>query len=156
MNVAGSTVGVWRLRSEKRCAAPNLTCRLSSVPEPIDGGPDSGQYLDATTWDSADARWSIGTQDADALYERSIADDRLPAEWAKTFRRFVEPTSPAKAEYPVTYLRGGLQIRLPDLPAHTTVEVHQAAAWRETLSPDDVSTWWAVDLGPGRLQIEDL
>jgi hypothetical protein len=97
------------------------------------GDPESGECLEAQSWDSNGYRVTIGTEDFEALSRR------LP------FLAFTE------AQYPVIYSDQGLAIDIPEVPKHKEFSLHFVIAWRLLPDPAEISTWVAVDIPHSKL-----
>lgn len=151
MQIDRGWLGVFRLQASRRVALPRLSCTLAGDVRGFTGGGDSGELLDAQTWDDGQTSVSIGTEDADALCRRARHARRLPPSWVEHLCPFFEkPESARHLRYPVVYLQHGVAIDLPPLPAGDRCEVHLAAALRPKTTDDDASTWYAVDIDPRR------
>lgn len=100
---------------------------------PTSGDPESGECLDAQSWDRDGHRVSIGTEDFDALCHR------LPQ------FGFTESC------YPVSYADDGLTIHVPAIPDLASISLHFIIAWRSLPDPRDCSTWFAVDIPHAKL-----
>jgi hypothetical protein len=150
-------LGVWRLRSTEAVAVPPLVCLLLDGGSGYDGGPESGEDLDAQTWSDGVRAVSIGTEDPEALSWRAHRGDSLPSSWASVLEPFRYWEQAYPDIDPIRYLPYGIAIDLPTLPAGELCEVHHVAAWvtdhdaawQIGIEPD-VSTWRAVDSGEAR------
>jgi hypothetical protein len=112
----------------------NVRCECVWDDSPVAGDPESGECLDAQSWDSNGYRVTIGTEDFEALGRR------LP---------FLGLT---EAEYPVIYSDSGLTIVIPTVPKLTEFSLHFVIAWRSLPDPAEISTWIAVDIPHSRLE----
>ena len=112
----------------------NVRCECTWSTSPGTGDPESGEGLDAQSWDGDGYRVTIGTEDFEELGRR------LP---------FLGLT---ESEYPVVYTDGGLTIVLPIVPRDTDFSLHFVIAWRSLPDPDDCATWFAVDIPHSKLE----
>ena len=128
-----STVGVLIHISALEPLA-NVRCECVWDDSPVAGNPESGECLDAQSWDSNGYRVTIGTEDFEALSRR------LPL------------MGLTEAEYPVIYSDSGLTIVIPTVPKDTEFSLHFVIAWRSLPDPAEISTWIAVDIPHSKLQ----
>jgi hypothetical protein len=96
--------------------------------------PDTGESLDAQSWDSNCHRVTVGTEDCVVLCRR------LPD------LGFTEARSP------MTYNEDRLGILIPDVTEGSSFSLHFVIAWRSLPDPADCSTWFAVDIPHARLE----
>ena len=143
MQLDGCEAAVWRYRARSDGLALTLRCGWDILPEGADGGPESGQALDAQTWDVGSQSVTIGTEDSEWLAQRAARGLWMP----QRLESELETADP----YPVTYLSDGLQITLPDLAQGEIGQVHFVVAWAKRLHEKDASTWFAVDMPPERI-----
>jgi hypothetical protein len=111
----------WRFTARQAVTRLEVTAGLTATAPGVDGGPDSGERLDAVTFENAMAVVSIGGPD----------EEQLLAEFG--------------LECHVRYLDDGtVSWMLPGLEPAGTAQLTLAVAWSE---PTDLpATWWAVDL----------
>lgn len=122
--------GMWRLQAH----APVDSCIFTAVWEDgyiwKEGGPHSGEWLYAKSYDDVQTQVSIGTDDEDALARRSHYRDGIPTEWEPYFR-----STPNHFDWfslqPIHYeIRdAGLAIPLPPLGAGKLCQIHFIVAW---------------------------
>lgn len=93
-----------------------VTARLTATAPGVEGGPSSGEWLDAVTLENASAVVSIGGPDEDRLREESGVEGSVE----HVDDRTITWRSPAASELTI------------------------AVAWSEPA--DDPATWFAVDL----------
>ena len=98
------------------------------------GCAESGEHLDAQSWELPIGFLMIGTEDGDVLNER------MP--WIET--------TPRDQHYPVEYLDNGFRLSLPYVPPSTLVEFHFVLAYN-TVESDNVAEWIAVGIPHRRL-----
>jgi hypothetical protein len=141
---------VWRVKS----LINHLKCEYYSVLNPdnplgIDGGTDSGEHLEALTWDYKEHRLTLGTQDGVKLVHRAEMNDLMP-------NRF-KATDEISQHSIVQILENGFNVPVPELMKNELCQVHFVIAWNKCEREDDVSTWFAVDLeGKSILSKEEL
>lgn len=133
MHVEGCKAVVWRLRASQATAQVVLSCELSALPLGADGGPDSGEGLEAYTWFCDGKVLSLGTEDGEFLARRASKGYLLPP-------RLVPDLVQA-----VRYSDTGLHVAVPALEAGEQVEIHFVVAWATAGDPDACDTWFAVD-----------
>jgi len=103
-----------------------------------DGGPDSGQNLDAQTWDDGQTTVSLGTEGDDALFVRAEANDWLP-------QRFVHQSTDEYTLSLVRYLDKGLAIDFGKVFPNELVQAHFVVAW-SPYNAESMGTYNAVEL----------
>ena len=112
----------------------DLRCECTWDQSPATGNPESGECLDAQSWDCDGHRVTIGTEDFELLSRR------LPI------------LGLTEAEYPDIYSDSGLAIVIPTVPRDTEFSLHFVIAWRSVPDPDDCATWFAVDIPHAKLE----
>jgi hypothetical protein len=121
---------VWRIKP----LTENIRCKfITNIDiKKVNGGPDSGEDLDAITWDVDQYRATLGTQDNIAIVRRSINNDFMPN---------------GIHDYEVVhYLNNELQVYIPNLIKNDISQVHFVLSWTKRKDEDDVSTWFAADM----------
>lgn len=117
----------------------NLTfcCRWADEVSQLDGGGNSGEYLEAQTWDDGVTEISLGTSDEEGLFCR--AGRELPSSWSQ---------SPHAADMSGLYVHGidnrGLRIAPPPLMKDESCELYFKVAWCK-YSEENANSWFAVD-----------
>lgn len=111
----------------------NVRCECVWDDSPAAGNPESGECLDAQSWDSDGYRVTIGTEDFEAL------NRRLPL------------LGLMEAENTVIYSDSGLTIVIPTVPKDTEFSIHFVIAWRSLPDPAEISTWIAVGIPHSKL-----
>ncbi len=91
------------------------------------GDTNSGEGLDAQSWDLDEARLMLGTEDGDALRRRM---PWLPSD---------------EQSYPIDYLSNGFRISIPYIAPNNNVGFHFVLAYNQVDRGDD-SEWFAVDV----------
>ena len=113
----------WRLEARHALPASAITAGLTPASPDIEGGPDSGEHLDAVTLANANAVMSIGGP-----------DDEVLEHWG--------------SECGPRYLNDHtLRWQLPAMAHSETAELTIAVAWSEPT--EEPATWMAVDIAPG-------
>jgi hypothetical protein len=120
MVVDGATLVRVRIEGGVRHDLP-LNLRVTAD---LEGGPESGQWLDSVGYPAPGGTLQVGVRDC---------------EWLETKRIISEP---------VSYDPRGLRQTVNEAPAGALL--HVSVAWRATkgdlASPDNSATWFAVDL----------
>ena len=145
--------GMWRVR----VSVPADPLVFSCLWEPgylwTEGSPNSGEGLDAQTWEKSDQESgflcvTVGTVDTDWLAghaQRGL----LPHRWADLLGWSYGGTGKVD---PVVYFPDGFRLILPALAAGEQCQVQFVAAWSSSPSAEaaesDASTWYAVDCPP--------
>jgi hypothetical protein len=91
------------------------------------GGRESGEHLDAQSWQIGDGLLMIGTEDGDVL------QNRMP--WISTDGN----------EYPIEYLSNGFRLSFSYIPPNARVEFHFVLAYNR-IECENQSEWFAVDI----------
>ena len=153
MQVDGCWAGVWRVKAAADANALEFRCEWEPGYTWTEGGPSSGEWLDAQTWDDGKVQVTVGTQDPEALASRATRGDLLPTRWAKTLGWPALSADEIKVSDPVAYTPQGFRLSLPDLRRGELCQVHFIAAWSPAPpTPEEaqndsfyVSPWYAVD-----------
>lgn len=135
MEVENCLAAVWRIlpfKQEKNCI---FSAQWHEGYTWKDGGPDSGESLDAQTWYNDEYEISIGTQDGEMLKARSQLNDMMPT----AFNDNIDPLALIK------YTKRGLFVPIDNIFSNKICQVHFVVSWNRRKA-DDVSTWYAVDL----------
>lgn len=145
--------GVWRLRAAMLKTfisgeRPEFSCCWEPGYHWTEGGPNSGEGLDAQTWETDRAKVTIGTTDAEWLAghaKRGV----LPPRWADlldfNYGGIVPDIDTGKFD-PVVYLENGFRIVLSPLESGEMCQVQFLVAWSSDV--DNVFTWFVVDQSP--------
>ncbi len=91
------------------------------------GSPESGECLDAQSFNIADSRVMIGTEDGEAMASR--------LKWFHLTDK----------NYPIGYLANGFELAFDYIPPHAILDFHFIVAYNAEASDDD-SEWFAVDI----------
>jgi len=91
------------------------------------GSSESGEHLDAQSWQVGDGMLMIGTENGDVL------QNRMP--WIPT----------GANEYPIEYLPNGFRLSFAYIPPNDIVEFHFVLAYNR-IECENQSEWFAVDV----------
>lgn len=94
----------------------------------LKGAPDSGERLDAQSWENATHIVMVGTEDYEALNER------------------MPELSLREELYPIEYMTDGFRIMIPSVEPGTRLSLHYVIATNRLPEPVDCSCWYAVDI----------
>ena len=126
----GYHAALWRIRAEKqRLADYLLTCRFEAASH-LEGGPCSGESLDAQEWSDGKINLTIGTQDGRAVFR---CPGQVPARWLPADSGFKEISH-------VEYASDGFVLRPPDLEPGEVAQFQFVVAWA---SEADRSKAWS-------------
>ncbi|GGI18065.1 hypothetical protein GCM10007380_41070 [Gottfriedia solisilvae] len=133
--------GVWRIKP----LINNLKCIFETklTPKYTNGlvsGPNSGEGLDAITFEYEEIRMTLGTEDGLTLINRSKKKDLM----ANQFSSFNHEFPDGIIEYIDGYT--GLSVSLDELDKNEISQIHFVVAWNNTIDENDVSTWFTVDM----------
>lgn len=126
----------WKIKATEDRSSFKAICKFEPNCK-VDGGPESGEHLDAQGWESEKHILSLGTDDGEYLNFRA-EKNILPKRFATQ--------NPDGLSW-VNYVDNGLEIEVPDLLKNEYIELRFSIAWKEKeQNENDVSTWFAVDL----------
>lgn len=151
MSVTDCWAGMWRLRATTAATSsnerPEFVCRWESGYQWTEGGPNSGEGLDAQTWENAETIVTVGTADCEWLSGHA-QQGILPPRWADLLGWNYDGAT-GKID-PVTYLKDGIQVILPELNRGEMCQIHFVVAWSPSTGDEqaDISTWYAADQRP--------
>lgn len=104
----------------------DFLCQFATA---IEGGPESGEHLDAQSWEGEHDIVVIGTEDGEMLSARmpwiEVSDDPLAL---------------------VQYQKDSMRVPLKGIPAGVTVTLHYVIAENSKPEPVECSAWYAVDV----------
>lgn len=107
------------------------SCRLETE---IEGGPESGERLDAISWEGKHDLVVVGTEDGEAI------SDRMPwLEFNGDPLAFVQ------------YQKDGLTVPFKQVPAGVRIGLHYVVAENSNPEPLECSAWYAVDIRHAKL-----
>ncbi|WP_370945761.1 hypothetical protein AB5J62_42760 [Amycolatopsis sp. cg5] len=123
----------WHIVAEEPVPEVTLTAALTGIPEDAVGDIDSGERLEAVTFQTADVAVTLGGPDYELVHAYAASRDYLPSRWVDELDEFpVEIAEPARLIW-----------RLPGLKPGESVKLAVAVAWGEP-SEYSVSSY-AVD-----------
>ena len=136
LDVTECRAAIWRIRAERQTLTNYvLTCGIELAGE-YDGGPNSGEYLDAQTWSDGITSLSIGTLDSDAIDSFRRKGEMIPDRWAKSELRSI-----------TDYVSSGFVLKPPALQPGEIALFQFIVAWAP--EPEgDFETWCAVYQSP--------
>ncbi|WP_142289538.1 hypothetical protein [Gottfriedia luciferensis] len=141
MDVDKVYAGVWRIKP----LINNLKCIFETklIPKNTKGlvsGPNSGEGLDAITFEYEENQMTLGTEDGLTLINRSKKNDLM----ANQFSSFNHESPDAIIEYIEGYT--GLSVQLDELDKNEISQIHFVVAWNKNIDENDGSTWFTVDM----------
>ncbi len=95
---------------------------------PSAGAPETGEALDAQSWESSQATVMIGTEDTEFL------------------RRRLPFLNLSDADQLTEFLRDGLRMTLQNMEPLSPISLHFVVASNPIPEPAECSTWYAVDI----------
>ena len=107
MQVDGYWACVWRVKAAADANALEFRCEWESDCIWTEGGPSSGEWLDAQTWDDGKVQVTVGTEDPESLASRATRGDLLPTRWAKTLGWSALSADESQGSDPVAYTPQG-------------------------------------------------
>jgi hypothetical protein len=129
---------LWRMQVYEALSQVRFSAQFMPSAASIDGGSNSGEHLDAQTWDDGTTELSLGTADGQALLYRAKADEWFPKRYAAQAMDWdILPV--------VDYVPYGLRVHIKDVAPGDRFQIHFAVAWA-LFDPESVGTWLAVDL----------
>jgi len=146
MTVTASLVAVWRILALAEIGPCVFEATWAPAVNLPDGGPDSGQALNALTWGNESVELSLGAPDAEGLVRYDKVGVQLPRSW-----RTLLQTQDLTTIHIEDYFANGLRVRLPSLIRGETAHMHFAVAWADPPTGDPAS-WFAVDVGANSLR----
>lgn len=135
LQVDGCRAAIWRVVLHEKEAACNFYAKWSDGFIWTSGGANSGEHLDAQTWENDKFEVSLGTQDGEMLQARVINNELMPAK----LNSLVDPLAL------IRYMPNGLMVPLEQIFVDNICQIHFVVSWAHR-KQDDVSTWFAVDL----------
>lgn len=124
MSVNRTRAVVLRVRAQAGLESLSFCCQVCAD---IAGEPESGEHLDAQSFETQADRVLVGTEDCEAL------SSRMPALCLEK-----------EVCKPVRYLKDGFRIQLENIPAGLSVGLHFLVAENSNPEPVDCSAWYAV------------
>lgn len=126
--------------ANKKCASFNIVCACADKDFLVEGGIESGQYLDAITWEDCENILTLATRDSEHLAECAYSGKIVP-------KRFTEKVSDDGTLSWVNYLENGLSINVPDLEENEILMLNFSLSWLDkSKAYNEISTWYATDI----------
>ena len=136
MSVDGCIAAIWRMRCTKDGLIPKFTCSWIDPPHNLVGFPETGEGIDAQSWEHDSCKLVIGTYDGERLVDYATQGEKLPQR--------LRPLLSDNSCYPIEYLPNGMRISYPPLQSNEFVQAHFVISWT-TKSSQSSSAWFAVD-----------
>jgi hypothetical protein len=134
---------VWRVQASENLGRCRFVAEWEDGYTWSEGGPESGEGLDAQTWWDVANMVTVGTQDGESLLRRAREGDHLPARWSTAESLGCsDPACLSLVEYGGSFL----SVPLPEMRPGDLCQVHFVIAWSGV--DQDVATWFAVDQVP--------
>lgn len=140
MNVDKVYAGVWRIKPLINKLNCSFETKLTPNTNYLVSGQNSGEGLDAITFDYEENRMTLGTEDGLTLINRSNKKDLM----ANQFSSFNHEFPDGIIEYIDGYT--GLSVPLDGLDKNEISQIHFVVAWNHIIDENDVSTWFTVDM----------
>ena len=139
MSVLGCVAAIWRVQAIKPTPDCRFVCHWPSPPAGSKGSPESGEGLDAVTWEVGRYNLSLGTEDGEFLAARAENRDFVPP-------RLASELSIGSVEYG----EAGLMVPFSGLEPKETIQVQFVVAWA-VYDWECPASWFAVDQRPAVL-----
>lgn len=143
MHISDHWIVIWRIQAKKAIKPLKFIMQWEENYTWNSGAPNSGEHLDAQTWDDGEIEVSIGTEDRESLKSRAHRRDWFPNRYNEIIDWYGANQSIDTTEYQTD----SLGILLPDLQSDEKCQVHFVIAWAP-FSEESVATWFAVDQSP--------
>jgi hypothetical protein len=130
--VTDSWAGIWRVKTLNKIRTCSFSCKWTEHHTWTHGGADSGEGLDAQTYEDGKAVVTIGTEDSQYIVNRAEKND-----WMSYG---LKPSDPHNFAH---YAADGLTILLRDLESNDCCQFQFVVAWSN--ASDDIGPWLAVD-----------
>jgi hypothetical protein len=147
MSVESSNGWIWKITKINDVKEQlRIELKLNDAAAGTTGSVQSGEFLDALTFENETQQLSLGTEDNEVMQIRARENDWMPARLEKALKLW-EPGTPAFTNYTET----GFESFIPELLENERIYLHFLAAGnsrkKSTDYPDedDGSTWYAVD-----------
>jgi hypothetical protein len=140
--VGGYWAWLWRVQADQHIANLRFVGMLVPNSSAIDGGADSGENLDAQTWDDGITTLTLGTEDDRALARRASGDEWMPKRYLYTKRY-----DPAWGLLLIEYFPFSLHVNIGAVDAGDQVQVQFVVAWAR-YDEESIATWDAAEAHP--------
>ncbi|WP_204400616.1 hypothetical protein [Alkaliphilus hydrothermalis] len=135
MKVDDCYSAMWRLKVKENSLKCKFCTRWVGNYRWTSGSANSGEGLDAQTWENEKTIITLGTQDGEKIMSRKQKEDKMPIKFDSDIDMYSF----------IQYENSGLSIEIDELIPNETCQVHFAVAWANKIN-NDISTWLAVDL----------
>ncbi len=132
MHVDNCIAGAWRLKALDNISTCVFSCKWTENKRWSDVTPNSGEYLDAQTWEGLNKYVTIGTEDGEYLVIRAMKNDMIPAHLIKEVNTLDL----------VKYFDDGLMIPITRILKDDILQIHFVISWAH----NEISTWYAVGI----------
>jgi hypothetical protein len=134
MQIEKAAAAVWRLRANNDLMGCVFQAEMS--PQGDIGWPNSGERLEAMTWENGEWKLTLGTEDGTVLVHRARVQDMMPD-------RFRAEDEISQLQI-VRYLPNGIAVPIPELRKGELCQVHFTAAWKRSREEGDEAAWFAA------------
>jgi hypothetical protein len=135
MEIDKAAAAVWRLRASNDLTDCVFNAEMN--PQGKDGWPESGEGLEAMTWENSGCKLTLGTEDGTVLVHRARMQDMMPD-------RFQAEDEISQYQI-VRCVPNGIAVPIPELRKGEICQVHFAAAWNRPREEGDAAAWFAVE-----------
>jgi hypothetical protein len=147
MSVESSHGWIWKITKINDVKEHlRIELKLNNADTGIIGSVQSGEFLDAITFENETQHLSLGTEDNEVMQIRARENDWMPARLEKALKIW-EPGTPTFTNY----TESGFESFVPELLENERIYFHFLAAGNSRKKSadypdeDDGSTWYAVD-----------
>lgn len=137
--IAGGQLVTFRLESTHAVRQLKLNLRWAAGESGLRGKPECDDGVNGLRFTSDTYTVLLATEDVDALQKRVHQENRISAGAAP----YLHDLSPKLDHLVFGFHDDGVSIRLTDMPANESVELHFAVAWNPIPEPTPEATWHA-------------
>lgn len=130
MSVLAATAVLLTIHPNHDAVSQRFRCSWTT-PIFVEGEPQSGECLESQAWAIGNRIVTVGCEDGEALASR------LP----KCAFNLSNPN-----EWPVTYLRDGIEVLIPKISEGATITLHFVVVENHFPEPTESSSWFAADI----------
>ncbi|MGD6878059.1 hypothetical protein [Bacillus infantis] len=141
MKIDKAAAAVWRLRARHNLR--DCIFQAEMRPKGSAGWPESGERLEAMTWEYGQWKLTLGTEDGTALVHRARIKDMMPDS-------FYAEDEISQLQI-VRCLTNAIAVPIPEIRKGELCQVHFVAAWNRPKEDGDASSWFAVDKTGGEI-----
>jgi hypothetical protein len=134
MKIEKAAAAVWRLRA--RHDLRDCVFQAEMGPKGSDGWPNSGERLEAMTWEYGKWILTMGTEDGTVLVHRARIQDMMPDHF--------NAEDEISQHQIVQYLPNGIAVPIPEIRKGELCQVHFMAAWNRPGEKGDAAAWFAA------------